>query len=123
MCQDVTEPQKDAAEDVLTDEEADEATPVCPHCLEPITPNQYYCTKCGESVGPLTGIIPFINIRFQALFIGALWRKAWHDAKAPIGIRILCGTTAFLLAPPIMLIALPFVLWEKWRSHRASQEV
>jgi len=122
MCQDVTDPREDMADDVLADEEADEATPVCPHCLEPIAPNQYYCGKCGESVGQLTGILPFINIRFQALFIGALWRKAWHDRKTPAGIRIFCGIIAFLLFPPVMLIALPFVLWEKCRSHKAPEE-
>ena len=119
----MTDPHEGVNDDVLRDEDADEATPVCLHCLEPIASNQYYCAKCGESVGQLTGILPFINIRFQALFIGALWRRAWHDAKAPVGIRILCGMIAFLAAPPVMLIALPFVLWEKCRGREASEEV
>jgi len=102
---------------VLPDEELDGATPVCPHCLAPISAQDYYCKACGESVGQLTGIIPFVNIRFQANFLGRIWRTAWYDKEAGLGYRIFCMLLFFFIAAPIAVIGLPFVLWEKLRNR------
>ena len=104
----------------LSDDEGNgklqDATPVCPHCLLEISPEQYYCHGCGECVGQLTGIIPFINIRFGAIFFGNLWRKAWFDKGADIRLRVLCALLVVLGYLPVVVIALPFLLWEKVRK-------
>jgi hypothetical protein len=44
-----------------------DAKPLCPRCLQPCHPLQYYCTNCGcnEAINPLTTYMPYIRIRFN----------------------------------------------------------
>lgn len=58
---------------------ARKAQPVCPHCFRRFLPHEYYCPRCGEAVGQLTGYIPFVSIRFYTNFYGKMWRKVWYD--------------------------------------------
>lgn len=105
--------------EAITDEQADDATPVCPHCLAEIVPEQYYCDKCGQTVGQLTGVIPFVNIRFWALFVGGIWQRIWFDRRTGFVRRVLLFLLLVLLVPPVIL-GLPFALWEKLRGRRGA---
>ena len=87
-------------------------TPLCPRCLARIDPSAHYCATCGEATGRYTPYIPYVNIRFTANFYVAVWRKIWHDPEASLPTRILCMAIIVLCAP-VMLVALPFVLWGK----------
>jgi len=78
---------------------SDGATPACPHCLAPISPRDDYCSHCGEAVGQLTGIIPFVNICFQTNFYGKLWRKVWSDEGVGILTVAVCLLCIIVLAP------------------------
>lgn len=113
------EPSKNKPVD-LAEAQRDETIPVCPHCFTPFGETQYYCAHCGESVGQLTGYIPFVNIRFATNFYGRLWRRAWFGKGAGLGTRILC-LLVVSLAAPLMFVGLPFVLWDYMRKRRSEK--
>ena len=99
---------------------APDATPACPHCLAPISPLDYYCNQCGGTVGQLTGLIPFVNIRFQTNFYGKLWRKVCYDEGVGTPMRAFCLLWIMFFAPALFL-GLPFMLWDAIRAQRRRQ--
>ncbi len=96
---------------------AADATPCCPHCLAQISPLEDYCSHCGEAVGQLTGVIPFVNIRFQTNFYGKLWRKLWYHEGVGMLTRAICLLCIMLLAP-VMFLGLPVVIWDAIQARR-----
>lgn len=113
--------QIEESEDVALDEElADDAVPVCPHCLAEITPEQYYCHMCAYPTGQLTGLLPFVNIPFQAFYLGGMWRKIWYGQGVSLVWRACLLLLLFLLAPVIVIVGLPFVIAEKLRGSRKT---
>ena len=89
----------------------EEGNPVCPRCLAPVDPENYYCPVCGEATGRVTPYVPFVNIPFNYAIFGRLWRKVWYE-KAGLPMKAF-SLFLILLYAPIMLIGLPFLLWEK----------
>ena len=91
-----------------------DAVPVCPNCLEPCNPLDYYCPHCGsnEALNPLASYMPFVDIRFRAGMIGKLWRIMW-DRNTFFAARILYFLLFILFMPIIFLIASPFVIYDK----------
>lgn len=67
-----------------------DARPLCPKCLQPCDPLQYYCTNCGsnEAINPLASYMPYLRIRFAVGLVGKLYHRA-RDSKAPLILRIL----------------------------------
>ena len=51
----------------------EDAVPVCPNCLEPCDPLDYYCPYCdsNEAINPLASYMPYVRIRFHA---GNVWK-------------------------------------------------
>ena len=100
---------------------ADDAVPVCPNCLEPCSPSDNYCPKCGsnEAINPLTPYLPFEGIRFTAGVYAKLWRKMWSPDTS-IGLRILQIGLFMLFFPLIFFIGLPFVIMEKLKSREGT---
>ena len=96
--------------------EANEPQPLCLGCLEPIDPLHYYCPKCGEASGQLTPYIPFVNIRYNNSIFIRMWHKLWHE-KTGVWMKIV-SFALIVLFVPIMLIGLPFVLWDKWANRK-----
>jgi len=72
-----------------------DAKPLCPHCLQPCDPLQYYCNNCdsNEAINPLAAYIPYVRIRFSAGVFGKLFRRAC-DRKNPLLLRIVYGAYA-----------------------------
>ena len=66
-------------------------------------------------MGQLTGIVAFVNIRFIALFYGRVGRAIWFGADTRIVWRVLLFLMVIALCP-LILLGLPFVLWEKFRG-------
>jgi len=98
-----------------TAEETD--TPLCTRCLRPVRPHDHYCEKCGEAVGRYTTYLPFVDIKFQADFVGEWWRWAW---ARDTGIFKRVGSILlFVVLAPFLLIGLPFIRWTRRRGHRA----
>jgi hypothetical protein len=98
---------------------ADDAVPVCPTCLEPCSPLDYYCPHCGsnETLNPLASYMPFVDIRFRVGMIGKLWRKTWHR-RTPLLERV-CYIGLFLLfVPLILLVGLPFVIYDAIKKRK-----
>jgi hypothetical protein len=103
---------------------ADDAVPVCPHCLTEITEQDDYCPKCTRNVGQLTGIIPFVNIPFQAQFVGDLWRESVHGGRLSVPMRVFTIMLLAVMAPLIILVGLPIFLYGllcKGRAPRPPQ--
>ena len=98
---------------------AADATPCCPHCLAQISPLEDYGSHCGEAVGQLTGVIPFVNIRFQTNFYGKLWRKLWYHEGVGMLTRAICLLCIMLLAP-VMFLGLPVVIWDAIRDPQTT---
>ena len=96
------------------------ATPLCPKCLAPIEPGNYYCPHCDEATGRFTPYIPFVNIRYNYSIFGRLWRKVWYE-KASLPMK---AFSLFLIVfcVPIMLVGLPFVLWDKLKGASCKEK-
>ncbi len=81
----------------------EEAKPICPNCLNPCHPLQYYCDKCwcNEAINPLTYYIPYIRIRFNMCMFIKAFRSAWCDKEAKMSFRVLCAivTVGYGLIP------------------------
>ncbi len=108
------------AEKILLDPAVPESVQLCTHCLSPVPVGQYYCQQCGETASDLTPYIPFVNIRFVCNFYKRLWRTACYDKRASILVRIFCLVLIVLFAP-VMLIGVPFLLWQK--IHKTKRNV
>ena len=104
-------------EDNLRGEPESDGVPVCPGCLAPYEPLQHYCEKCGEAVGTLMPYIPFVNIRFNYSIFDTIWRRLWGEGKVGVGWRIIYALLILLMVP-IMLVGVPFVIWDKLKKRR-----
>lgn len=89
----------------------DDAWPVCPKCLRPCHPLQYYCPHCdsNNAINPLTPYIAFLNIRFNYDIFITMWRKIWYDKQTLMISRLfyLLMVTAFV--PVIVVLGLPLL--------------
>ena len=72
-----------------------DSKPLCPSCLQPCNPLQYYCTNCGcnEAINPLAVYIPYVRIRFSAGVFGKFFRRMC-DNKNPLLLWIVYGLCA-----------------------------
>ena len=92
--------------------------PLCLRCARPVDPMSHYCPNCGEATGQMTPYIPFVNLRMQVNF----WVQSWHQmfsheiSFAGRCLRLLM----IILLFPIMLLAVPFMLWEKFRRKSGN---
>jgi len=112
----------DPGAEPLPEDVAVEGTPVCPHCLTPFDPDtQYYCAHCGRGVADVTPYVPFVNIPFNCAIFGSMWRKVWREGNVGFGRRLFCLLLIVIFAP-IMLLGLPFIVWEMIRSRRRDDE-
>jgi hypothetical protein len=89
----------------------DDARPLCPRCLTPCRPLQYYCHNCGsnDAINPLTPYIAFLNIRFNYDIFCTMWRRIWYDEHSLMVSRLfyLLMITAFV--PVIVVFGLPLL--------------
>jgi len=90
----------------------EDARPLCPNCLTPCDPLQYYCHKCGsnQAINPLTPYIGFVNIRFNYDIFLTMWRKIWSDEDSSITMRLLCLFMITMYMPMFLVIGLPLLL-------------
>ena len=101
---------------------AEDAVPVCPHCLEPCDRLQNYCANCGsnEAINPLASYMPYVRIRFNTGMYGKLWRKSW-SRNTSRKIRWFCFLVVFLYQPVIFVIGLPFVILDKRQNDKLTK--
>jgi len=45
--------------------EQEDAVALCPHCLTPTTPTQWFCESCGTAVGACNNFMPYVYIFSQ----------------------------------------------------------
>jgi hypothetical protein len=81
-----------------------EPTPLCPNCLQPVTPRSYYCPACGstDAVNPLTTYMPWESLRFDYGGYGKLWRLMMRRRR-PAWQTVMLALFLLLTAP----IAIP----------------
>ena len=95
--------------------------PLCLQCLQPYSPDEYYCPKCGAGVGQYTAYLPFVDIRFIANFHGQLWQRVWFEPEVPLVSRVL-GLLFILLLAPVMVLGLPFALLRRRKDRSSTPE-
>ena len=100
----------------LKESDTSEGQPLCPKCLEPFSPMEYYCRKCGGPVGKLTPYIPFVNIPFNYSVFGKMWQKVWYE-ESGLPMKVAC-LFFMVLFVPIMFLGLPFLIWDKFHKRR-----
>jgi len=93
----------------------DDAWPLCPNCLKPCHPLQYYCDRCdsNEVINPLASYIPFVRIRFVCGIFGKMWRIMWYDEEVSITFRLLCLFLIVFFSPTLLIVGLPLFLTGK----------
>ena len=98
---------------------APDATPVCPKCLRPCHPLQYYCQNCdsGEPINPLAAYMPYVRLRYMYSIFGTMWRKV-EDNKADLSSVILLTPLMVFLAPIILYIGPPVIIYRLCREPR-----
>jgi len=77
-----------------------DAVPLCPKCLKPCHPLQYYCDKCDSNaaINPLASYMPFVRIRFNIGMVVKAWRKMLYDKESSIIFRLVCLFLIILFA-------------------------
>jgi hypothetical protein len=101
----------------------EEATPVCLHCFTPVHPLQHFCHRCGQTVGQLTPYLPYLGIAFNYQPFGVLWHRIWHSRRRSFAGKLFRFLFIVCFAPELLL-ALPSVLWHRFKgsSHRRVGE-
>ena len=100
---------------------ADEDVPVCTQCLRPHSPLLHICPHCGNTVGQFTPNIPFVSIPFEVSFFAGAWRAMWADDTRPF--KRVCCVLAILMFAPILLVGLPFILFQHARRKPRGFDV
>ena len=87
-------------------------TPVCPYCLKPCSPYQYYCKNCGSDdvINPLASYMSFVNLRFSYSIFKIMWNKLWYDKKTHLVSRIFYLFLILSFTPILLLIGLPMLI-------------
>jgi len=69
-----------------------DSKPLCPKCLTPCHPLQYYCHNCdsNEAINPLSSYMPFVRIRFNVGMVAKAWREMLYDKEASTIFRLIC---------------------------------
>jgi hypothetical protein len=122
----MTDEEKNDSHDTSEGEEVDDdylppdAKPLCPRCLQPCDPLEYYCTNCGSSdvINPLSAYMPFVRLRYQVGFYGRLWRRITYDSDTSILIKLAFLLFMILTMPLVFLVGLPVFLITKIGSHK-----
>lgn len=68
----------------------DGAQPLCPRCLTPCHPLQFYCHNCdsNEAINPLASYMPFVRIRFNTGMFGKMWQRVWYDEDTSVVCKL-----------------------------------
>ena len=101
---------------------ADEpASPLCLHCLTPVSPLAHLCPHCARSVGQFTNYMPLEQIPFLAECMGALWRRLWFGRQLSVAARLFC-CVLIGITYPLLFLAAPLAIWQiaKKRAHEPA---
>jgi hypothetical protein len=85
--------------------------------MRPVSPLDHVCPHCGAAVGQFTPFLPYEGIRFNAQMEGKLWKQVWFGEDVGIGKRV-AYLVLILVGLPFLLVALPAVLWSKYRARK-----
>lgn len=90
--------------------QAEDAVPLCPHCLAPQEPETWFCAECGCSVGRYNNVNPYLF----AFSLGDLFRNgtAGRICPRPLVITgfLLLSLWAYLVFWRIYFTAIPTLL-------------
>ena len=96
-----------------------DAVPVCPKCLKPCHPLQYYCDNCDSNaaINPLTPYIGFVNIRFNYGGFCTMWRKIRYDKDTSMKLKWFYLFLIVAFTPILIIVGLPLLLTGKIKSR------
>ncbi len=107
-------PSEHAHPDVPSTDEP--ATPLCLHCLTPVSPLAHLCPHCALSVGQFTNYMPLEQIPFFAECVGGVWRRIWFGAGRPVVYRLFC-IMVLASSVPWLFLASPLAIWQLLRER------
>lgn len=98
-----------------------EPLPLCPNCLTPCSPHDYYCPNCGSNspINPLATYMPLESIRFEAGLYGRLWNKCWNPETEVID-RMLYMLFFLVGMPFFLVLGLAVLLSQKIKPARTK---
>jgi len=83
-----------------------EAVEVCHRCIEPVSPNSWFCGHCGCAVGPYNNLMPYIHVFSE----GEVLRNGVNDRLPPspliVAGYLLVSLNLYLFFAPIYWIFL-----------------
>jgi len=97
--------------------------PLCPNCLRPCNPREYYCQNCdsNEVINPLASYMPFVRIRFNCGLAGKTWSNIWYNSDRPVPFRLFCILILIIYAPILLLVGIPMLLLGRLPCPRHSK--
>lgn len=100
---------------------SDEALPLCPRCLTPQEGTDWFCPKCGASVGPYNNLMPYVNTfslgEVARAGVGNEVRRTWFTVVG----YFLFAIGANLVLSPFYLIRL-ILRWKKTASDVSEEQ-
>ena len=87
-------------------------TPICPYCLKPCSPFNYYCSNCDSDdvINPLASYMSFVNLRFNYGIFKTLWNKIWYDKDSFLIVRIFYLYLVLSFTPIMIIFGLPMLI-------------
>ncbi|GEM_PF-899806 len=97
---------------------ADDAMPLCPQCLKPCDPLNYYCPNCGsnEAVNPLSTYMPFVELRFNTGMAGKAWRRLAYDKDTSLPNKTLSLIAIVATYPLLLVLGIPQWVLSKFKA-------
>ena len=98
--------------------QAEDAVPLCPHCLAPQEPETWFCAGCGCSVGPYNNLNPYLYL----FSVGDLFRTGVSGPvrRSPfvvVGFLVLSLAEYMIVAPYYW-----FLFFRNLRRQRAGSD-
>jgi len=105
------------AEGEYSNEFGPDAKPLCPKCLKPVDPKNYYCPYCGsnEPINPLAAYMPFVRLRYMYSVFGTMWRRLW-DGKTGFFVSLLFVLLIIVFAPILLIVGTPIAGYRLLRN-------
>jgi len=81
--------------------EADDAVPICRHCLAPQNHSGWFCPECGATVGPYCNYMPYLYIFSQGEVLRAGTTEHLRRSALIVAGYLLMSLGSFAVVAPI----------------------
>jgi len=98
--------------------QAEDAVPLCPHCLAPQEPETWFCAECGCSVGPYNNVNPYLYLfSLGDLFRAGVFGRVRRSPSVVVGFLLLSLAAYTIFAPYYW-----YLFFQNLRRRSAGEE-